>query len=268
MFQITILLTYLIAAYAFALSRLRPQGGRVQLIVLSAFLLTGLGFALHAHLLWGEIFVPGGISVTLTATVSFIGLQLSLIALLGAMEPTLRGMSAALLVPAALLADLTGWQSPAPPATAMSWQLEGHILVSLFAYGLLTVGAIVAIFSLILDRRLRSGKVTPMNQLFAPLETTERLLFGITSAGFAILLIAVVSGLAFIENIFAQHLVHKTVLSLVALALFGTLLAGRRFAGWRGRRAVYLYLGGFVMLGLAYFGSRFILEFVLDRSWG
>ena len=46
------------------------------------------------------------------------------------------------------------------------------------------------------------------------------------------------------------------------------LLAGRHFAGWRGKRAIYLYLGGFIILCLAYFGSRYILEVVLDRSWG
>ena len=75
------------------------------------------------------------------------------------------------------------------------------------------------------------------------------------------------SGFAFVENLFAQHLVHKTTLSLLALILFGLLLAGRRFAGWRGQKAVYLYLGGFLILCLAYFGSRFILEEILGRSW-
>ena len=89
-----------------------------------------------------------------------------------------------------------------------------------------------------------------------------------TTAGFAGLTLAVVSGAMFVEDLFAQHLVHKTVLSLLALLLFGTLLAGRYFAGWRGKRAVYLYLGGFALLCLAYFGSRYILEELLHRSWG
>jgi ABC-type uncharacterized transport system permease subunit len=82
-----------------------------------------------------------------------------------------------------------------------------------------------------------------------------------------LLLLAVSSGFALFENIFAQHLVHKTTLSLLALVLFGILLAGRQFAGWRGRRAVYLYLWGFAILCLAYFGSRYILEEILGRSW-
>ena len=131
----------------------------------------------------------------------------------------------------------------------------------------LTAGAIVAAFSLSQDRRLRSGKLAAGNQLFAPLETTERMLFGVAAAGFAGLLLSVVSGFAFVEDLFAQHLVHKTTLSLLALLLFGILLGGRLFAGWRGKRAVYLYLWGFGFLCLAYFGSRYVLEEILHRSW-
>jgi ABC-type uncharacterized transport system permease subunit len=132
---------------------------------------------------------------------------------------------------------------------------------------LLAVGAIVAVYAIVQDRRLHAGKLSTVNQLFAPLETTERLLYGIAAAGFLALLLAVLSGFVFVDDLFAQHLIHKTVLSLVALLLFGLLLAGRQFAGWRGRRAVSLYLWGFATLGLAYFGSRYILEQVLGRTW-
>ncbi len=138
----------------------------------------------------------------------------------------------------------------------------------MFAYGLLAAGAIVAIFALIQDRRLRAAKLSTVNHLFAPLEKTERVLYGVASAGIALLAMSMALGITFVENLFAQHLVHKTVLSLIALLVFGILLAGRHFAGWRGKRAIYLYLGGFVLLFLAYFGSRYILEVVLHRSWG
>ena len=58
------------------------------------------------------------------------------------------------------------------------------------------------------------------------------------------------------------------LVTVLALVVFGILLAGRYFRGWRGKQAVYLYLGGFALLCLAYFGSRVILEGMLDRSWG
>ena len=218
-------------------------------------------------LLWSDLSLDTGLSLSLANTVSFVGLQLALIAIIGALDPTLRGLSGGLLLLAAASAGLTQAGDATAPVTAMTWQLQAHVLVSLFAYGLLTAGAIVAVYALVQDQRLRAGKLSPVNQLFAPLVTTERLLFGVTAAGFTILLLAVVSGLAFVDNLFAQHLVHKTVLSLIALALFGVLLAGRQFAGWRGRQAIFLYLWGFLILCLAYYGTRFVLENVLGRSW-
>jgi ABC-type uncharacterized transport system permease subunit len=48
--------------------------------------------------------------------------------------------------------------------------------------------------------------------------------------------------------------------------IFGLLLAGRYFYGWRGRRALRWTMTGFVVLLLAYVGSRFVLEVVLGRS--
>ena len=237
-----------------------------QLLIFAAVIAGVLGLSVHAATLWSELSLSVGLSLTLADTVSFIGFQLALIALLGSLEPTLRGLAGGLLLLAGVAA-ISGAGGDAGQVEPMSWQIQAHVLISLFAYGLLTVGAIVAIYALVQDRRLRAGKLSPLNQLFAPLVTTEGLLFGVTAAGFAILLLAVVSGLTFVENLFAQHLVHKTALSLLALTLFGILLVGRQFAGWRGRRAVYLYLWGFAILCLAYYGTRFILESVLGRSW-
>jgi ABC-type uncharacterized transport system permease subunit len=213
------------------------------------------------------ILVPEGVTLSLGNTASFIGLLLALTALVICVQPMLRGLASGLLILAAIAAAFTGWSAAPPANTMVTWQIEAHIMISLLAYGLLTVGAIVAVYAIVQDRRLHGGRLSPVNRLFAPLETNERLLYGIAAAGFVALLLAVFSGFVFVDDLFAQHLIHKTVLSLLALLLFGILLAGRQFAGWRGRRAVSLYLWGFATLGLAYFGSRYILEQVLGRTW-
>lgn len=267
MFQITILFFYIIAGVSFALSRLPRFASRSTILLSLAFLTGVAGLAWHGQTLWNLTLVHDGMSLTIGNTASLIGLQLALVALLGGLQPTFRGLAGGLLVLAAGAASLTGSPSPATEAATLSWQVQAHVLISLFAYGLLTVGAIIALFALLQEKRLQAGQLTSINQLFSPLETTEKMLFGITTAGFLLLLLAVSSGFALFENLFAQHLVHKTALSLLALALFGILLAGRQFAGWRGKRAVYLYLWGFAALCLAYFGSRYILEVILGRSW-
>lgn len=256
------------AGVLLAMSRLPRFASYVNPLLVFAVIGGIVALISHTAVLHTMILVPDGLTLSLGNTASFIGLLLAFTGLFIALEPALRGMGAGLLLLAGLAALPTGWPETSPGGTLMSWQLQAHVLISLFAYGLLTVGAIVAVFSLVQDRRLRAHKVSAANLLFAPLEMTEKLLYGLAAAGFFTLLFAVFSGFIFVDDLFAQHLVHKTALSLLALLLFGVLLAGRWLAGWRGRRAVALYLWGFVILGLAYFGTRFILEQILGRTWG
>ena len=91
---------------------------------------------------------------------------------------------------------------------------------------------------------------------------------GAIAIGAGLLTLALFSGLMFLQDIFAQHLLHKTVLSLIAWAVFAILLLGRLKLGWRGRQAVHWVLAGYGLLALSYFGSRFVLEFILGRQGG
>jgi ABC-type uncharacterized transport system permease subunit len=85
-------------------------------------------------------------------------------------------------------------------------------------------------------------------------------------AGLFFLTISLLSGFIFIEDLFAQHLVHKTVLSILAWIIFSCLMLGRLWFGWRGQTAIKWTLFGFVSLLLAYFGSKLVLEIILHRS--
>ena len=268
MFHITLPFLYLVAAAGFAFSRLRQDSARAGLLGVGAFLLAAVSVAIHGSLLFDSVTRGGGIHVSLSSSVSLFGLHLAIIGTFAAFDAELRGVAAGLIVLAAptALATLTGPMEIT--GSGLSWQLQTHVFTAMFAYGLLAAGSIVAVYALVQDRRLRAAKLSSVNQLFAPLEKTERVLYGVASAGIAVLAMSMALGITFVENLFAQHLVHKTVLSLIALLVFGILLAGRHFAGWRGRRAIYLYLGGFILLFLAYFGSRYVLEVVLHRSWG
>jgi ABC-type uncharacterized transport system permease subunit len=95
----------------------------------------------------------------------------------------------------------------------------------------------------------------------------ERLLFQLIAIGFFLLSLTLLSGLWFIRDWLAQHLAHKTVLSITAWLIFGVLLWGRLRYGWRGRTAIRWTLAGYATLLLAYFGSKLILEQFLGRHW-
>ena len=98
-----------------------------------------------------------------------------------------------------------------------------------------------------------------------PLAIMERMLFQLIAVGFVLLTLSLLSGFVYLENMFAQHLVHKTILSILAWAVFGVLLLGRRLYGWRGKVAVRWTLSGIALLLLAYFGSKLVLELILQR---
>ena len=265
--QITILLLYLLACAGFAMNRLPRFSALARPFLLAASLLAAIGIVLHGQMLF-ELILPGrGFSLSIGHAISMIGLELALIALLAAIEPTLRGMSAGLLLLSAATVLFTGDAIDTPVDVTMALQVRAHILLALLSYGLLSVGTIVAIYALLQERRLRTAQITAVNHLFAPLETTEKLLIGVASAGFAGLTLAIATGSSFINNLVEQHLAHKFALSLVAWVIFGVLVVGRFFAGWRGKRVIKLYLWGFVILGVAYFGSRLILQEIFDSSW-
>jgi ABC-type uncharacterized transport system permease subunit len=266
--QITIFLLYLLAAVAFTMSRLPRFADQSRPYMIVAFLFAAIGIVLHVQALVELTLPSGGFNLSIGNAASMIGAELALIALIAAFEPPMRGMSSGMLLLSAITVLLLGTSIDAGSAVTMLWQVRAHVLVALLSYGLLTVGAIVALFAIIQEHRLQAAKITPVNQLFAPMETTEKLLIGIAAAGFAGLTLAIATGLSFVNDLVEQHLAHKFALSLLAWIIFGTLLAGRFFAGWRGKRAVKLYLWGFAALCLAYFGSRFVLEEILNRSWG
>ena len=105
-------------------------------------------------------------------------------------------------------------------------------------------------------------------RILTPLESLESGTFQAIAAGFALLTLALLSGAVFIEDLFAQHLVHKVVLAIVAWVVFGVLLLGRVRFGWRGRQALRWTLTGYAALVLSYFGSKLVLEYVFGRHWG
>jgi ABC-type uncharacterized transport system permease subunit len=152
------------------------------------------------------------------------------------------------------------------PAVALEWPIQLHAGLALLAFAALSVAALLAIMLWLQERALRRGQLATALRAFPPLTMLEALLFRLIGAGFALLTLALLTGVVFVENLFAQHLAHKTVLSLLAWAVFGALLFGRLRYGWRGRRAVRLTLIAMTLLVLAFFGSKYVLEMLLMRS--
>lgn len=150
---------------------------------------------------------------------------------------------------------------PAGPATRL------HVFTSIAAFGILGLAACLAVLLHFLDRRLRQHEPSGLLRMLPPLTGMEAQLFQLIALGVLLLTASLVSGWLFVDELFAQHLAHKTILSMAAWLLFTVLLVGRYRFGWRGRTAVRLTLLGTALLVLAYFGSKWVLESLLEETW-
>jgi len=142
-----------------------------------------------------------------------------------------------------------------------------HVVSSVIAFGLLSLAGVYAVLVLLLDHSLKRHHLGRVVQSLPPLDKLEQLLFWLIATGLVVLTVALGSGLIYVDDLMAQHLVHKTVLSFMAWVVFGALLLGRGLKGWRGILAVRLTLAGIALLLLSYFGSKLVLEVILGRSW-
>lgn len=147
-----------------------------------------------------------------------------------------------------------------------NWEMGTHILSSVIAFSLLNIAALQAVLLAIQEHQLKNHQPKKFILRLPALQTMESLLFQMLAMGLVFLSVSLISGAVFIEDLFAQHLAHKTVLSIIAWLIFSALLVGRWLYGWRGQTAIRWTIAGFVLLLLAYFGSKLVLEIILHRK--
>ena len=229
-----------------------------------------IGFAavvIHSVLLYPSILTAGGLNLGFFNAVSLIALLIACLLLLACFQEPVETLG----IPVFSIAALSIGLMLAFPAEhvldreSSTWQLDIHIMLSLLAYSLLGLAALQALLLAIQNYHLHNRHPGGFIRALPPLQSMETLMFQLIGIGFSLLTLALLTGILFLEDIFSQHLVHKTVLSIAAWLVFAVLLWGRWRFGWRGRVAIRWTVGGYIFLMLAYFGSKFVLELVLNR---
>jgi len=255
---------YLGATAALVLAELRDR----QAVRSLGLVVAAIGVLLHAFVLGGAVDTPAGRDANFINLLSATTL-LIIATLLITAAWTRTGEACMIALPGAAAAVALQWLVPIDALIigSITPTARLHIISSLLAYSLLSIAAINAVMLAIQDRALRHPRVYRRIEFLPPLAVIEQLMFRLITLGWLLLTLSLASGLVFVDNLFAQHLFHKTSLSLLSWLLFGLLLLGRWRLGWRGRRAVRWTLAAMIVLALAYFGSKLVLEVLLDRSW-
>lgn len=237
---------------------------------------TAAGWFLHGAALAADVLLPSSLrlgfaimlSATLWISVGAYWLENRNFSLDGLRVLVLPCAAFAVILPAVFPGSVVQLEGK---SVMFSW----HIAVAILAYSTLTIAAFHAVLMALQESNLHAHALSSKRGWFAAaldrlpaLLTMEKLLFRMIGLGFVLLTLTVLSGVVFSEQLFGQAVKwdHKTMFTMLSWVLFGLLLAGRFWRGWRGRTALSFTLSGFATLLLAYVGSRFVLEVVLHRG--
>jgi ABC-type uncharacterized transport system permease subunit len=221
---------------------------------------------LHAIILYHSIYTELGMNMGFYNALSLVSWVVTLFVILTTIiKPTIN--LAMIILPATAIALLLAFVMPSERIVSdtINYGLDAHIILSISAYSLLTIAALQAIILSFQEHQLRTKDPAKMMRFLPPMQTMEELLVQLLWVGFFLLSLSLATGLMFVHNIFDQHLAHKTVLSILAWIFFGVVLIGRWAWGWRGKYLIRCTLGGFALLMLSYFGSKFVYELILQR---
>jgi ABC-type uncharacterized transport system permease subunit len=232
--------------------------------------LVPVGLVLHAMLIHQRVVTPEGLDLGVANAISMlVWLTLVIYWVAGLAFPGLAGILG-LMAPLGVLALLL--QAAIPTHHFVNYGGDAlfalHVGIAMLAYSLFTVATVHALVMLAEERWLHRGALPPFLDSLPPLLEMEALLFRILLAAFTLLTLTLVSGVFFSEQVFQKpfRANHKTIFAFISWLIFGGLLAGNYFRGWRGRTAVRWTLAGFAALLLAYIGSKVVLEIILQRA--
>ena len=252
---------YLLASWL-VVRRLRARReARAGAWLLTAVCAVALHVLFHA-LAWRA---DGGLDLHFFSALSLVGLGMAALTALYAATGRM-GALGVVVFPVAAACLLGYGLSGGSAARDLDWRLELHAWLALLAYAALALAAVLALMLRGQERALRRRQFSHWLRVLPPLTELETLLFRTIWTGFVLLTATLLTGIVFVHDFFAQHLIHKTVLSILSWLVFGALLLGRWRYGWRGTKAVRLTLVAMALLVLAFFGSKFVLELVLQRA--
>ncbi len=240
--------------------RIAEKGNYRNLVLIS----TTVGAVFQTLGLYLNIHVPEGINLSIINIGSLITLMVTLVLLLSSLRKPAESLLMA-IIPFTMAWALAVWLFPYKHVFAAPAIMVAHVLLSVMAYGLLMVAMFQALLLAYQESQLRKHNQRRLLKALPPLLTMEKLLFEFLLVGVILLTLSLATGFVHIDDMFAKEMLHKTVLSMIAWILFTTLLIGHWLNGWRGRKAMRWTVSGFVLLLIAYFGWRTVVDFILVR---
>lgn len=144
---------------------------------------------------------------------------------------------------------------PMMPALRSNW-LYIHVLTAILAYGAFAVSFGVALLYLVKEANL--GK---LSKSLPDLNILDDLTYKIISLGMPFLTLCIVTGAVWAEYAWGTYWSWdpKETWSLITWFIYAIYLHARLMGNWKGKKSIYLALGGFLAVLFTFFGVNLLL---------
>ncbi|HHI97182.1 MAG TPA: c-type cytochrome biogenesis protein CcsB [Thermodesulfatator atlanticus] len=143
---------------------------------------------------------------------------------------------------------------PLPPVLKSFW-LPIHAAISLVSYGFFILAAASGVMYLIQERQIKKKKLGGWFKRLPSLEVLDRINELSLKIGFPLLTVGIITGAVWAEEAWGSYWSWdpKETWSLIMWLIYAALLHERLAVGWRGRKAAWLSLVGFMAWLISFF---------------
>ena len=153
------------------------------------------------------------------------------------------------------------------PADQLEPVLEGgwiyiHIPLMILSVASLAISFLTAIMYLIQERQLKQKKPSFFLERLPSLEAADEISYRSLWLGFFLLTLGMVTGMIWSKYLRGTYWSwdSKEVWALLTWALYAILIHGRMLSAWRGRKAAYLAIVGFLLIVFTFAGVSLVFK--------
>jgi ABC-type uncharacterized transport system permease subunit len=266
LFALLSVIFYLVASYYFILKINNPHKEIIGMSLSSQIVVFSiLALFFHFFYLYPLIMVENGINLSFINPLSLAGFIVVFIMLLYSLKQQVFILGIGLLPTNAILMIILMLSTQnSNNIVSINPQSALHIFSSIVSFGIFSLALMQVIFLSLQNYVLHKHQTNKIVRKMPALFTMEHLLINMILAGVLFLSLSLLSGFLYMEDMFAQHVAHKTILSILSWFIFVIILTGHRIYGWRGRVLITLTTTGITILFIAFVGNKFILQHLIN----
>jgi ABC-type transport system involved in cytochrome c biogenesis permease subunit len=158
------------------------------------------------------------------------------------------------------IALLIGSGGNAPATFSATWLFPIHTTLLIFAYAAFFIVFMASVMYLLQERELKLKTFSAIFHRLPSLSTINELATSAAALGLTLLTLGIVTGMIWSSARSGRvwHNDPKEIFALLTWLLYFALTIYRSTANWRGRRAAWLGVVGFVLVLCTFFGAPFL----------